>query len=96
MHKRFPRLLVVFVDGGYKRGVIEWAKAMFFLTLEVVKRCDSGKFKILPKRWIVERTFAWMDCYRINSKDYCHNPKIAEATAYATSINIMLKKLRNT
>ena len=46
----------IFVDGGYKKGCIEWVLLMFSWIVEVVKRSDTAKgFKILPKRWIVER-----------------------------------------
>jgi transposase len=69
MHRQF-RLLVLFVDGGYKKTLIDWAFAMFYWRLEVVKRSDTNMFTVLPKRWIVERTFAWLCNYRINSKDY--------------------------
>jgi putative transposase len=92
MHQQF-RLLILCVDGGYKKTLIDWAFTTFCWTLQVVKRCDTGKFTVLPKRWIVERTFAWLCNYRINSKDYHHNPHHAEATIYATSVNLMLKKL---
>jgi transposase len=95
MHRQF-RLLVIFVDGGYKKTLINWALATFCWTMQVVKRSDTGKFTVLPMRWVVERTFAWLGNYRIHSKDYHHNPRHAEATIYATSVNIMLKRLQKT
>ena len=51
-----PHLLKIFVDGGYKQGVIDWAKAMFGFLLEVVKRPNLPRFVVLPKRWIVDIT----------------------------------------
>ena len=74
-----PHLLKILVDGGYKQGVIDWGKAMFGDILEVVKRPDLHTFKVLPKRWIVERTFGWFNWYRRLSKDYEHNPATSEA-----------------
>ena len=53
----FTTLLTVFVDGGYTGTLLGWAKEMFGWTVEVVKRTEQHVFKVLPKRWIVERTF---------------------------------------
>ena len=61
---------VIFVDGGYTGKLIEWSRAMFGWTLEVVKRSEQHTFKVLPKRWIVERTLAWLNQSRRLSKDY--------------------------
>ena len=54
-----PGLLKILVDSGYKQGVIDWAKAMFDYLLQVVKRPQRCGLKLLPKRWIVQRTFGW-------------------------------------
>jgi transposase len=51
----------VFVDGGYAGKLIGWAQGMFGWTVSVVKRTEAHRFVVLPKRWIVERTFAWPD-----------------------------------
>lgn len=91
--KQFPDLLKIFVDGGYKKGCIEWAMAMFEYALEVVKRCDTNKFVILPKRWIVERTFAWLSCYRRLNRDVEHNPESSEVNIKIAMITIMLNRL---
>jgi transposase len=71
---RFDTLTTVFVDGGYTGKLIEWAKQMFGYSVEVVKRTEQHLFRVLPKRWIVERTFAWLAWSRRLSKDYelCH------------------------
>ena len=65
-----PHLAKILLDGGYKQGVIDWGKAMFGYVLEVVKRPELHTFKVVPKRWIVERTFGWFNWYRRLSKDY--------------------------
>ena len=88
-----PSLLKILVDGGYKQGVIDWGKAMFGYLIEVVKRPQLHTFKVLPKRWIVERTFAWFNWYRRLSKDYEHNPKTAEAMIHFLSCSLMLRRL---
>jgi putative transposase len=87
-----PDLLKILVDGGYKKGCIEWAFGMFGYLIEVVKRSDTG-FKILPKRWIVERTFGWFSFYRRLNRDYEHNPKSSEANIKIVMIGIMLARL---
>lgn len=94
MHKAFAGLGKIFVDGGYKKGCIAWAKAMFMWPLEVVKRLGDG-FVALPKRWVVERTFAWITFQRLHAKDYHHNPKHSESAVYASSVRIMLNKLNH-
>lgn len=88
-----PDLLKILVDGGYKQGVIDWSKAMFGYVLEVVKRPDLHLFTVLPKRWIVERTFGWFNWYRRLSKDYEHNPKTSEALIHILACSLMLKRL---
>jgi transposase len=84
---------LIWVDQGYKKGCIQWAKAMFGVTLEVVARLGGKGFVLLKRRWVVERTLSWLSNYRLHSKDYCHNPKLSEASVYAASVNLMLRRL---
>ena len=89
-----PALQKLFVDAGYKQGASNWALAMFGYVLEVVKRPpDSKGFQLLPKRWIVERTFGWFNFHRRLAKDVEHSPKSSEAMVYIASISIMLRRL---
>jgi transposase len=67
---RFDTIVKVFVDGGYTGSLIAWAKEMFGYDVEVVKRNELHRFLALPKRWIVERTLAWLNWSRRLSKDY--------------------------
>lgn len=92
MHRVFNNLQCIFVDSGYKKGCVEWTQAMFRWPMEIIKRIGHG-FKVLPKRWVVERTFAWLGFHRIHAKDYHHNPRHAEAAIYATSTRIILRKI---
>ena len=88
-----PHLLKIFVDGGYKQGVIDWAKAMFGFLLEVVKRPNLPRFVVLPKRWIVERTFAWIsNCRRLARHFERHAAKVVAFIRLAM-IRIMLERL---
>ena len=67
----YPRLKLIWTDGGYAGKLIDWTKRIGGWILEIVKRSDDVVgFAVLPKRWIVERTFGWIGRYRRMSKDY--------------------------
>lgn len=87
--------LKVWVDGGYAGRLIVWAKEVLNYDLEVVKRSDINKhvFVVLPKRWIVERTFSWLSRYRRLSKDYEYAGKSEETFVYFSMIDIMLRRI---
>lgn len=94
LFKNFPRLELIWADGGYCGKLVGWVKDFFGWTLEIVKRSDNVKgFKILPKRWIVERTFGWLNFSRRLSKDYEHNQRSSEAMIYIAMIHLMTKRL---
>jgi len=84
-----PHLLKVFVDGGCKQGVIDSAKALSGYLLEVVKKPDVPRFVVLPRRRIVERTFAWLAWRSRLSKDFGYSPKSSETMVYIASRSIM-------
>lgn len=64
--------------------------------LEIVKRSDAAKgFEVLPHRWIVERTFAWLSKYRRLSKDYEEKPETSEAWIHIAMIHLMVRRLAN-
>jgi len=90
----FPRLKLIWADGGYAGKLIEWTKALAGWVLEIVKRSDDVQgFEVLPKRWIVERTLAWLGRYRRLSKDYEAQPESSEAMIYLGMINLMVHRL---
>jgi putative transposase len=91
----FPNLNVIFADGGYAGKLVQWVEQLKAFILRIVKRTDKG-FKILPKRWIVERTFGWFGKYRRLSKDYECLAENSEATIKLAMINIMLRRIRST
>ena len=95
--KGFKRLKVIFADSAYKRnGLVDWTKAVLGVLLQPVLRPAKVKgFVVLPKRWIVERTFSWLMWYRRNSKDYEKRPDTAETVIYISMIQNMLKTLEN-
>ena len=86
---------------GYARGRMEarkttrtWAKQQFHRIIDIVKRSDLHDFKILPKRWIVERTFGWFAKYRRLSKDYETLTASRETMIYVAMINLMIHRLK--
>jgi transposase len=92
----FPFLLKLYADGGYQGPVFQSAvkEAMATVNVEIVKRSDQAKgFVVLPKRWVVERTFAWLNRCRRLAKDWeCLNRK-ARAYVLLASIRLMLRRL---
>ena len=88
------RLQVVWADGGYEGSLWVDIYALFRIVIAIVRRSPHQTgFVVLPKRWIVERTFAWFGRYRRLSKDYEQCPKSSEGMIYTASIHIMLKRL---
>jgi putative transposase len=90
-----PRLKLIWADGGYAGQLIGWVKDLGGWLLQIVKRCDDVKgFVILPKRWIVERTFGWFGRYRRLSKDYEALTDSSESMIYLAMIHLMVRRLR--
>ena len=91
---RFPRLAVIWADGGYAGTLLAWALAVGGWAIELVKKpAGATTFAVLPKRWIVERTFAWLGRCRRLSKDYEALPATSEAWIHIAMIHLMLKRL---
>jgi putative transposase len=93
LYRDTTRLVKVFADGGYTGQLIDWCRQRFQWTLEVVKRTELHTFKVLPKRWIVERTFSWLNLSRRLSKDYEINPRHSETMVYIAMSHLMVKRL---
>ena len=90
----YPRLKLIWADGGYRGKLVGWVARVFGWTLQIVKRPDDVTgFAVLPKRWIVERTFAWLFRYRRLSKDYEQLPETSEAMILLAMINLMSRRL---
>jgi putative transposase len=92
---RFHRLKVIFADSAYGRNNLPACvkDAFGWLLQTVLRPAKVKKFVVLPKRWIVERTFGWLGRYRRHSKDYERNTASSEALIYITMIHIMLRRL---
>lgn len=94
----FPFLRTLFADGGYQGPQFQRAaaKALPQLAVEIVKRSDRARgFEVLPKRWVVERTLAWLNRCRRLAKDFENLARNAVAFIRLASIRIMLRRLCN-
>jgi len=90
----FPRLRVIWADGGYAGAVVEWVMTYLCCSLLIVKRLNAHSiFQLLPRRWVVERTFAWLSCSRRLSKDHEELPEVSEAFIYAAMVRLMVRRL---
>ncbi len=93
----WPRLVTIWADGGYAGPLVWWVVSTFLLLhLVIVKRSDNTKgFVVQPKRWVVERTFAWLGRFRRLSKDYEFQTASSQAMIYLAMSRIMLRRLAN-
>ena len=90
-----PFLLKLYADAGYQGPKFQTglARVCRAVNVEIVRRCDAGKFVVLPKRWIVERTIAWLSRCRRLSKDWeCLNQNALAFLRWA-SLRLMLRRL---
>ena len=95
----YPFLLKLYADGGYQGAGFQGAMRaiMAQVNVEIVKRSDHATgFTVLPKRWVVERTFAWLNrCRRLANVWECLNRK-ARAFLLLASVRLMLRRLART
>jgi len=95
IHNRWCRLKLIWADGAYA-SIVEKVHKNFGWLLEIVLRSDTSKgFVVLPRRWVVERTFAWLGRYRRLARDYEHTTSSSETVVYIASIRRMLKLATN-
>ncbi len=88
------RLQRVWADSVYRGSFIDWVQEHLGWTVEIVEKLGGQKgFVVLPKRWIVERSLAWLGRNRRLSKDYEARPACSEAMIYLASIHLLLKQL---
>jgi len=90
---RLRRLRLILADGGYAGKFVHWTCGWYGRFVEIVRRPTSHHFVVLPKRWIVERTFAWLGKYRRLSKDYETLTECSEAMIRVSMINLMIHRL---
>ena len=92
---RFPRLQVIWADAAYAGRLVAWAWATGGWLLNVVRRNPgSHQFEVLPRRWVVERTLAWLSRCRRLSKDYEELPETGETWVHIAMAHLTLKRLK--
>ncbi len=88
------RLKLIWVDGKYGGQLVEWVQKAYGWTLEVVRRPKDAKgWVVLPRRWVIERTFGWLGRYRRLSRDYEGLLLTSEVLIYAAMVHLMLPRL---
>jgi len=107
LKSHFPRLSHVWVDAGYQGDFTAWVQQHLGWTVQIVKRpsrwirCPADQdpppipsgFQVLPRRWVVERTFAWLGRNRRLSRDYEGLPQTSECWAYLAMTRLMARRL---
>lgn len=91
---RFSPLKLIWADGGYRGELVQWVKSALGWELSIVERVEGQRgFVLLPRRWVVERTFAWLSRQRRLSRDYERLPQTSEAFIYVAMIRLMVARL---
>ncbi len=91
LHNRWCRLKLIWADGAYE-DIVAYVRQHFGWVLEIVRRAPGTQgFKVLPRRWVAERTFGWLGRYRRLARDYEHTVSSSEAMVYLASIRRTLK-----
>jgi len=95
--QRYPKLQVVWADGGYSGTLESWVQqCQPQARLEIVPRHQRDRFVPLPRRWVVERTFAWLGRFRRLSRDYEFLPRLACAFILLAMSDLMLSRITTT
>jgi transposase len=94
MRADFPGVELIWADGGYAGRFVSWAKELFGLAVEIVRKLEGQRgFVVLPRRWVVERTFAWITKCRRLALDYERRIDHAESMVQLAMIGLMLRRL---
>ena len=94
LRKAFPSVKLAWADGGYAGKLVTWAKTALKLTVQIVRRPDDlHTFEVLPRRWVVERTLAWITRHRRTVRDYERLPAHHETYIYWSMIMVMTRRL---
>lgn len=94
IRKRWPWVKHLFADGAYDRRKLLDKAAFLDFSIEVVRRIDNEPgFKVLPRRWVVERTFGWMTRFRMLVRDYERRLEVSEAMIFIALGNLLVQRL---
>jgi putative transposase len=92
VRRALPRLVEVIADSGFSRKFVEWVRRACGWKVTTTANAPKG-FQVHPRRWVVERTFAWFVKYRRLAKDYEYRTETSEAMIYAAMIHRMVRRL---
>jgi putative transposase len=93
---RFPRLKKIFADGGYRGELVENVKKFCNWDMEITLRSDKAVgFQVLPMRWVVERSFSWLENFRRLAKDYEYSTQMSQTMVYLAFTSIMLHRIKS-
>ncbi|WP_441954560.1 IS5 family transposase [Nocardia sp. 2TAF39] len=92
LRERFATITLTWADAGYTGRLVRWAGQVLGMVVTIVKRCDPG-FVVLPRRWVAERTFAWISKHRRCVLDYETRPDHHEAMVYIATVMTMSRRL---
>jgi transposase len=84
---------LAWADSGYAGKLVTWAASTLRLTIEIVRKRDPHAFEVLPRRWVVERTLAWISKHRRTTRDYERLPASHEAMVLWAMIALMARRL---
>jgi putative transposase len=94
--RSLPRLSKIWVDGSYTGDIKDFYQADYGIALEIVEKpADQKGFVVSPKRWVVERTFAWLGWYRELSRDYEYCPRHSESMIKLAQIHMMVRRQKS-
>jgi putative transposase len=93
MAGHFPHLSLVWADQGYTGDLENLCEFAYGWRLEIVKRAPQQGFSLLPRRWVVERTFAWLSTFRRLSRDFEQLTSLGETWIYAAMSRLLLRRL---
>ncbi len=97
LSERVTRLRMIWADGGYAGALVDLVLGLWGWVLEIVRRPTTAQgFVVLPRRWVVARTFAWLGRNRRLSKDDEHAITSSEAVVYIASIRLLVRRLAKT
>ena len=93
-HREYPTLRQVWADGAYNGGVIDEIRAETGLSIQIVKRSDGQQgFTVLPRRWVAERTYGWLNKWRLLNKEYERTVESSRADVIHAMTAVMLRRL---
>jgi transposase len=94
LRARFSTIALIWADGGYTGRLVTWAQTVLAVTVTIVKRTDDlTGFRVIPRRWVVERTLAWISKHRRCVRDYETRPEHSEAMVYIAMIMTLSRRL---